>query len=98
MEISARNQIRGRVKAISRQGAVMTEVEVDVEPATIVAAITTASVERLGLKAGRRGCRDRESHRGDDRKVISLGRRIRLMQERRRPRTRRQSSRESRRE
>jgi molybdopterin-binding protein len=52
MEISARNQIRGRVKAISRQGAVMTEVEVDVEPATIVAAITTASVERLGLKPG----------------------------------------------
>ncbi len=52
MEISARNQLRGRVKAVSRQGAVMTEVEVDVEPATIVAAITTASVERLGLKPG----------------------------------------------
>jgi molybdopterin-binding protein len=51
MEISARNQIRGRVKSVS-EGAVMTEVEVAIEPATIAAAITAASAKRLGLKAG----------------------------------------------
>ena len=51
MEISARNQIRGRVTAVAT-GAVMAEVEVQVEPATVVAAITAASVKRLGLKAG----------------------------------------------
>jgi molybdopterin-binding protein len=51
MEISARNQIRGRVKSVS-EGAVMAEVEVAVEPATIAAAITAASAKRLGLTAG----------------------------------------------
>jgi molybdopterin-binding protein len=51
MEISARNQIRGRVKSVS-EGAVMAEVEVAIEPATVSAAITAASAKRLGLKAG----------------------------------------------
>lgn len=51
MEISARNQIRGRVKAIS-PGAVMAEVEVETEPSTVTAAITAASVQRLGLTKG----------------------------------------------
>ena len=51
MEISARNQIRGRVKAVSK-GAVMAEVEVEVEPATMTAAITAASVDRLALTVG----------------------------------------------
>jgi molybdopterin-binding protein len=51
MEISARNQIRGRVKAIS-PGTVMTEVEVEAEPSTIAAAITASSVQRLALKVG----------------------------------------------
>jgi molybdopterin-binding protein len=51
MEISARNQIRGRVKSVS-EGAVMAEVEVAIEPATIAAAITAASCKRLGLKGG----------------------------------------------
>ncbi len=51
MEISARNQIRGRVKSVS-EGAVMAEVEVAIEPASIAAAITAASAKRLGLKAG----------------------------------------------
>jgi molybdopterin-binding protein len=51
MEISARNQIRGRVKSVS-EGAVMAEVEVEIQPATIAAAITAASAKRLGLKAG----------------------------------------------
>ncbi|HTA38005.1 MAG TPA: TOBE domain-containing protein [Candidatus Acidoferrales bacterium] len=51
MEISARNQIRGRVTKI-HNGEVMAEVEVEVDPATITAAITAASVRRLGLKDG----------------------------------------------
>lgn len=51
MEISARNQVRGRVKAISK-GAVMAEVQVEIEPATVTAAITASSADRLGLKAG----------------------------------------------
>ncbi len=51
MEISARNQIRGRVKAIS-PGTVMAEVEVETDPSTITSAITAPSVQRLGLKVG----------------------------------------------
>lgn len=51
MEISARNQIKGRVKSVS-PGAVMAEVEVDIVPATITAAITSSSAQRLGLKEG----------------------------------------------
>jgi molybdopterin-binding protein len=51
MEISARNQLRGRVKAISRD-SVMATVEVEIDASTVTAAITTASVERLGLKPG----------------------------------------------
>ena len=51
MEISARNQIRGRVTAVST-GGVMAEVEVAIEAATVTAAITAGSVERLGLKEG----------------------------------------------
>jgi molybdopterin-binding protein len=51
MEISARNQIQGRVKAV-RTGAIMAEVEVEVKASEITAAITKSSVERLGLKAG----------------------------------------------
>jgi molybdopterin-binding protein len=49
MEISARNQIRGRVKSIVK-GAVMAEVEVEIVAAGITAAITAGSVERLGLR------------------------------------------------
>jgi molybdopterin-binding protein len=51
MELSARNQIRGRVTSVS-VGAVMAEVQVDVDPATITSAITASSVQRLGIKAG----------------------------------------------
>lgn len=51
MEISARNQIKGRVKSVS-PGAVMAEVEVEVDPATITAAITASSASRLRLKPG----------------------------------------------
>ena len=51
MQISARNQVRGRVKDLS-VGTVMAEVEVEIEPATIAAVITALSAERLGLKKG----------------------------------------------
>jgi molybdopterin-binding protein len=51
MELSARNQIRGRVINV-HNGEVMAEVEVEIDPATITAAITAASVRRLGLKEG----------------------------------------------
>ncbi|MDP9314397.1 MAG: TOBE domain-containing protein [Chloroflexota bacterium] len=52
MELSARNQLTGRITAI-RLGAVMAEVVVDIGGGlTVVAAITRASVEALGLKEG----------------------------------------------
>jgi molybdopterin-binding protein len=51
VEISARNQIQGRVARI-HLGEVMGEVEVVIDPATITAAITAASIKRLGLKDG----------------------------------------------
>lgn len=51
MEISARNQFKGKVKEV-KLGAVMAEVVVDVGGHEIVAAITGTSAERLGLKVG----------------------------------------------
>ena len=51
MEISARNQIAGKITA-TKLGEVMAEVVVDIQPATITAAITRGSAEALGLKAG----------------------------------------------
>jgi molybdopterin-binding protein len=51
MEISARNQIPGKVVA-TRMGTIMAEVTVEVDPATVVAVITRASVERLNLQPG----------------------------------------------
>jgi molybdopterin-binding protein len=51
MEISARNQIPGTVKSV-KLGAVMAEVIIDVNGLEIVAAITRASAEGLGLKVG----------------------------------------------
>jgi molybdopterin-binding protein len=51
MELSARNQLKGKVTAITT-GAVMAEVTVDVGGNTVVSAITRASAERLGLAAG----------------------------------------------
>jgi molybdopterin-binding protein len=51
MEISARNQIRGRVVGV-RTGEIMGEVEVEIEATTITAAITASSVRRLALKDG----------------------------------------------
>ncbi|HEX2025640.1 MAG TPA: TOBE domain-containing protein [Actinomycetota bacterium] len=51
MEVSARNQLKGTVRSVSL-GAVMSEVVVDVGGQEVVAAITRASVERLGLREG----------------------------------------------
>jgi molybdopterin-binding protein len=51
MELSARNQLKGRIKAV-KSGAVMAEVTVEVEAGSVTAAITDASRERLRLKEG----------------------------------------------
>ncbi len=51
MEISARNQLTGTVRSV-KSGAVMAEVQVNVDPGVITAAITDSSRERLGLKDG----------------------------------------------
>ena len=53
MEISARNQIPGRVKQV-KMGDVMGEVEVAIDPSIVTAAITAASIDRLALKPGDR--------------------------------------------
>ena len=51
MELSARNQLKGKVKSV-RTGQIMAEVVVSVGANEIVAAITRDSVERLALKLG----------------------------------------------
>jgi molybdate transport system regulatory protein len=52
MQTSARNQLQGTVTAVSL-GAVMAEVVLDVGGASVVAAITKESAERLGLAVGK---------------------------------------------
>ncbi len=52
MEISARNQLNGKVTNIEL-GAVMANIKIEVnEPNIITAVITKESAERLGLKEG----------------------------------------------
>jgi len=51
MKLSARNQLRGRITAV-KSGAVMAEVEVQIEPGQMVAAITDTSRDALDLKEG----------------------------------------------
>ncbi len=51
MELSARNQIWGRVTSV-KTGTIMAEVEVEIGGHPIVAAVTKASVERLGIQEG----------------------------------------------
>ena len=51
MEISARNQIAGKIVS-TKLGSIMAEVVVEIDPATIVAAITRSSVEHLNLQPG----------------------------------------------
>lgn len=51
VEISARNQIRGRVTAISL-GGVMAEIRLQIGTDELVAVITRSSAERLGIRVG----------------------------------------------
>ncbi len=51
MQISARNQLKGKVKDI-KKGPVSTEVVIDVNGAEIVSSITTGSAESLSLNIG----------------------------------------------
>ncbi|MBQ9026938.1 MAG: TOBE domain-containing protein [Methanobrevibacter sp.] len=52
MELSARNQLNGKVTNVDL-GAVMANIKIEVtEPNTITAVITKESAERLGLKDG----------------------------------------------
>ncbi len=52
MELSTRNQLRGKVKSVTK-GSVMAEVVVARDGGQeLVSVITKSSVERLGLKAG----------------------------------------------
>jgi molybdopterin-binding protein len=53
MNISARNQLRGTVQAVTL-GDLMAEVVVDVGGQTITAEITRKSAEHLGLQAGQK--------------------------------------------
>ena len=50
MQLSARNQIQGTVKAVKTDG-LMAEVTVDIGGKELVSTITKASADRLGLKA-----------------------------------------------
>ncbi len=53
MALSARNQIKGKIKAI-KKGQVMAEVVLEVASGVdLVSVITTSSVERLGLTVGK---------------------------------------------
>ncbi len=52
MELSARNQLKGKVANVEL-GAVMANIKIEVEdPNVITAVITKESAERLGLKEG----------------------------------------------
>ena len=52
MKLSARNVLKGRVKAIT-PGAVNTEVVIDVGGTEVVSIITKSSAESLGLVVGK---------------------------------------------
>ncbi len=51
MQLSARNQMRGKIMDI-KEGPVSTEVVVDVNGTKIVSSITTGSAQTLNLKVG----------------------------------------------
>jgi len=52
MELSARNQLKGKITSVDL-GAVMANIKIEVsEPNTITAVITKESAERLGLTEG----------------------------------------------
>jgi molybdopterin-binding protein len=51
VDISARNQIRGRIKSVTEDG-LMAEITMSVHPQELVAVITRRSAQRLGLAPG----------------------------------------------
>jgi molybdopterin-binding protein len=51
MQLSARNQFKGKIKEI-KNGPVSTEVVLDVNGLSVVASITTSSAQSMGLKIG----------------------------------------------
>ena len=51
MKISARNQLKGKVRRV-QLGSIMAEVEVDLGGQTLTSVITKHSAETLGLKSG----------------------------------------------
>ena len=51
MKISARNQIKGTIKAV-RPGATTTHVDIDVGPTVITASITNESAQDMKLAPG----------------------------------------------
>ncbi len=51
MQISARNQLQGKISNI-RNGPVSTEVSLDVNGQKLVSVITTESATNMGLKVG----------------------------------------------
>jgi molybdopterin-binding protein len=51
MDLSARNQLRGRIQGVTVEG-VMAEVRVRIGDQELVSIITRGSVERLGLRVG----------------------------------------------
>lgn len=55
MKISARNQLRGKVRGI-KKGGVVSRVEIEIPPSSkplkMVAVITNEAVDDLGLKVG----------------------------------------------
>jgi molybdate transport system regulatory protein len=53
MTLSARNLVKGNVKEV-KKGQVMAEAVIEVAPGVeITSAITTSSVEKLGIEAGK---------------------------------------------
>jgi molybdopterin-binding protein len=51
MELSARNQLKGKIKSV-KLGSVMAEVVIDIGGQEMVSEISKGSAERLGLKTG----------------------------------------------
>ncbi|HWQ76365.1 MAG TPA: TOBE domain-containing protein [Syntrophomonas sp.] len=51
MQLSARNQLKGKITDIT-EGPVSTEVVLDVNGSSLVASITSGSAKSMGLKVG----------------------------------------------
>ena len=52
MALSARNQLKGKIKSV-KVGGLMAEVTVDIGGQELVSVITASSAKRLGLKRGK---------------------------------------------